>query len=100
VPVAVSDERVEEEPAPRPVPVSVPPPEPAPVWVRTKPWGTVTVDGRTTRTEDRGLALPPGRHALDLVAHDGRRHRWTIDVVAGSNNAFCWDYDREAPCSP
>jgi hypothetical protein len=38
--------------------------------------------------------LPPGRYAVSLVAEDGRRRTFEVDLVAGKRVKRVWDFDR------
>jgi serine/threonine protein kinase len=73
---------------------------PVAVWVKTRPWGHVTVGSQRWSTEDRAMRLPPGRQVLKLDSHDGRYEaEVTLDVAAGGENSLCWDFPTGAPCS-
>ncbi len=87
-------------PPPAPAPLSRAPAPPVSVWVKTRPWGHVTVGTQRWSTEDRSMRIPPGRQVLKLESHDGRyRAEVELDVVAGRENRLCWDFPTGAPCS-
>lgn len=54
----------------------------------------VYVDGRFVATTPFDEALPPGRHTINLVASDGRRHAFEVEVQVDERIDKVWDFDR------
>ena len=72
---------------------------PVRVWVKTKPWGHVQVDGGPRHTTDQWLdAVPSGQRVLSLHASDGRQRDWTVQLAPDVDHRLCWDFDQDAPC--
>jgi hypothetical protein len=69
------------------------------VWVKTRPWGYVTVGSQRWSTEDRTMRLAPGHHVLNLESHDRRyQAEMQLEVETTGESRVCWDFVREAPC--
>jgi serine/threonine-protein kinase len=106
-PPPVAGAATAEPPAPHPVPAAPVLPQtvrkstpPVAVWVKTRPWGHVTVGTQRWSTEDRSMRLPLGRHVLKLDSHDGSyQTEVVLEVVADGENRLCWDFPSGAPCS-
>jgi hypothetical protein len=100
--VALYPHRTEERiVAPAPPAPHVKPADPVQVWVKTRPWGYVTVGDTRWATEDVHMRLPPGHHVMKLESDNGQYVvELPFDVVAAGPNRVCWDFAKAAPCSP
>jgi serine/threonine-protein kinase len=77
-------------PATTPVPGTAPPEPPAATLVplarvgfAVTPWGEVYIDGRKTGITPplREIALPPGRHTIEIRNSTFKPHRQTVDLA-------------------
>ncbi len=95
-------------PAATPAPAAEPESEPEPAveeiattgrgFINARPFSNLVLDG-----VDRGLTgwngeLAPGPHSFTLTTTDGRKHEASINIVAGEDTRFCWDFNKEGPC--
>jgi hypothetical protein len=99
--------------APDPVPVvivtPVPVPSPAPsapvppvvasgeagsLFVDSKQPAEVYVAGQYVSAAPARKDLPPGRYAVSIVAADGRRRSFEVEIEAGGKVKKVWDFDR------
>jgi hypothetical protein len=39
--------------------------------------------------------MPPGRYAINVVAEDGRRRMFEVDIESGKRVKRVWDFDRQ-----
>jgi serine/threonine protein kinase len=54
----------------------------------------VYIDGSYVRPTPGGIPYPSGRHAVAVVARDGVRKVFTVDLVAGERIRRIWDFER------
>ena len=83
---------------------AAPPPAPRParskgsVFVNSRPWSHVVVNGeQVDRTPWTGELLA-GRHTLTLE-RDGDRIEHVLDVQGNNDTRFCWDFEAKGPCA-
>ncbi len=88
----------EEAPATDPDPAPLEKPVPVEVFIGSKPWAELYVDGRPQRRTPRTLALLPGVHAVRLVTQDGTEKLVDLAVPPQGGTRFCWDFHEEADC--
>ena len=107
-PARVTVARPEPIPAPAPAPevvpaapVPEPPEEPlAPEGMgllevgSVQPGYEVYIDGNYVRPQAGGQAYPAGRHAVAIVASDGRRKVFTVELADGERLRRTWDFER------
>jgi len=94
-------------PDPTPAPPSDPPatePEPPPapspveVFIHSRPWSELYVDGRPLGHTPWTGELLPGPHQVRLVRTNGTEYALSLAVPAEGGTRFCWDFDEEAAC--
>jgi serine/threonine-protein kinase len=93
--------------APAPVAASPATPEPAPpeasaapgtLRVNSVPWSTVRIDGSSAGRTWVERELPAGAHSVRLETGDGQVYEATLDVRAGEQTLFCWNFDVADRC--
>ena len=69
------------------------------LFVNSRPWSELTVDGEPRGRTGWSGELAAGGHELELVTEDGRRHARSIDIPTDGELRLCWDFDLEASCT-
>ena len=90
---------VELEPEPADADPELPPPAPAPagegfVLLDAKQRAEVYLDGEFVSNTPFKQMLAAGRHTVMLVATDGRRRTFEIDVTPDEKTKWVWDFER------
>jgi len=84
---AVETAPTEEEPAPNPVALGT-------LHVSARQPAEVYIGGQYVAPAPVTRQLPPGRYAVSLVATDGRRRTFELDLESGVRVDRTWDFDR------
>jgi hypothetical protein len=64
------------------------------IIVGAKQPAEVYIGGRYVAPAPVTRELPPGRYAISLVASDGRRRTFEVDLESGGRISRTWDFDR------
>jgi hypothetical protein len=77
-------------------PLAPPPPPVAlgTIYVNAKQPAEVYIGGQYVAPAPVLRELPPGRYAISLVAMDGRRRTFELDLSSGVRVDRTWDFDR------
>ncbi|MCA9489169.1 MAG: protein kinase [Myxococcales bacterium] len=86
-------ERVE-QPVAAPVAVPEEPRDPGTVMLGSRQAAEVWVDGSFVAQAPVEQLLPAGRHEIVLVAADGRRRAFDVEIEPGGRVKRVWDFDR------
>jgi hypothetical protein len=86
-----------------PAPAATPPASTAPaatglLFVSSRPWSQLTLDGAAAGRTNWKREIPVGRHDLVLRTESGEQARQSVVVSEGEPTAFCWDFELKAPC--
>jgi eukaryotic-like serine/threonine-protein kinase len=71
---------------------------PGTLRVNSVPWSTVTIDGAAAGRTWVERELPAGNHAVRLETGDGQTFERSLDVRAGEQTLFCWNFDVADRC--
>jgi hypothetical protein len=66
--------------------------------VNSVPWSTVRIDGSSAGRTWVERELPAGAHSVRLETGDGQVYEATLDVRAGEQTLFCWNFDVADRC--
>lgn len=83
----------------RPVAADPAPPEvedPGTLIVQARQDAEVYIAGQYIGPAPVKKQLPPGRYAVSIVAADGRRRTFEVDLVAGKRVKKSWDFERNS----
>ena len=69
------------------------------LFVNSRPWSNITIDGKAMGRVGWKGDLSAGRHMIVLETADGRTVSQELAVRAGRDTRFCWDFDMEAECA-
>jgi serine/threonine protein kinase len=69
------------------------------LYVMSKPWSDLVVDGQAKGTTGWSGPISAGAHQLRLTTGDGRVHTATVVVSPDDSTRICWDFDASAACS-
>jgi len=89
--------------APPEPPPAIAPPRPSPastLYVSSRPYSTLTLDGQDRGSTHWSGTLSAGTHTLRLRTADGREVTHRLNLSAGGEERLCWDFDLEAMCPP
>jgi len=91
VEVTLREAEVVEPPVSAPAP---PPVEMGTLYVSARQPAEVYIGGQYVAPAPVTRELPPGKYAVSLVAGDGRRRTFEVDLESGIRVARTWDFDR------
>ncbi len=69
-------------------------PQRATLVVGSRQPASVYVDGEKVRDPAAGVQVEPGRHVVSIVADDGRRTSWEVELAPGDAVHKTWDFER------
>ncbi|MBN2799427.1 MAG: hypothetical protein JXX28_09795 [Deltaproteobacteria bacterium] len=82
----------------KPTPASVFVGETGTLFVTSRPWSNLAINGRPLGRSHKQYEVPTGCHTLTLTTVDGRSHDIEV-TVAGDELRVCWDFDLGQACS-
>lgn len=68
------------------------------LYVNSRPWSYISIDGEKVGRTGWSGDLPSGRHEVVLETSDGAVARTTVSV-SGAEKRFCWDFAASAECA-